>query len=67
MANIIKVKFNKEGGPHGREYSYLTPIEVAIGDVVEIETSGKVAKGTVTQTNVHESEIKAFKDKVKTL
>lgn len=67
MTNIIKVKFNKDGKPQGREYTYFSPIPVGVGDMVEIETKGKAAKGTVTQTGVPESEISAFKDKIKTI
>lgn len=67
MTNIIKVKFNKDGQPRGREYSYLTPEEVEVGDIVEMETRGGIAKGTVTQINVPVSEIEPFKDKVKSI
>lgn len=67
MTNIIKVRFNKDGKPQGREYSYLTPEEVQVGDIVEMETRGKTAKGTVTQTSVPAGEIADFKDKIKTI
>lgn len=67
LTNIIKVKFNKDGQPQGREYSYLSPIEVEVGDIVEMETKGGVAKGTVTQINVPASEIEPFKDKIKSI
>lgn len=67
MKNIIKVRFNKDGQPQGREYSYLTPEEVEVGDIVELETRGKVAKGTVTQTQIPVGEIEAFKDKIKSI
>lgn len=67
LTNIIKVRFNKEGQPQGREYSYLTPVEVAVGDIVEMETRGKVAKGTVTQIDVPAAEIEPFKDKIKSI
>lgn len=67
MTNIIKVRFNKDGQPQGREYSYLSPVEVKVGDIVEMETRGKVAKGTVTQINVPVAEIEPFKDKVKSI
>jgi len=67
LTNIIKVKFNKDGQPQGREYSYLTPMEVEVGDIVEMETQRGTAKGTVTQTNVPEEEIKPFKDKIKSI
>ena len=67
MTNIIKVRFNKDGKPQGREYSYLTPEEVQVGDIVEMETRGAIAKGTVTQTQVPAGEIESFKDKIKTI
>ena len=67
MKNIITVRFNKDGQPQGREYSYLTPEEVEVGDIVEMETRGKVAKGTVTQIQVPVGEIEAFKDKIKSI
>lgn len=67
LTNIIKVRFNKDGQPQGREYSYLTPVEVEVGDIVEMETRGGVAKGTVTQINVPKEEIEPFKDKIKSI
>ena len=67
MTNIIKLRYTKDGEPHGREYSYLTPVPVEVGDLVEIETNGKPAKGIITQIEVPESEIAPFKDKVKTI
>jgi len=67
LTNIIKVRFNKDGQPQGREYSYLSPIEVEVGDIVEMETRGGIAKGTVTQINVPEEEIEPFKDKIKSI
>lgn len=67
VTNIIKVKFNKDGQPRGREYSYLTPEEVEVGDIVEMETRGGITKGTVTQINVPEEEIEPFKDKIKSI
>ena len=37
MTNIIKLKFLRDGQPAGREYTYFTPVPVAVGDLVEIE------------------------------
>lgn len=65
--DIIKVRFLKGELPFGREYSYLTPEVVKIGDLVEMETKSGVAKGVVAQTNIPESEIAAFKDKMKSI
>ena len=67
MTNIIKVKFLKDGQAFGREYSYLTPEEVEVNDIVEMETKTGTAKGIVTQINVPEAEIVSFKDKMKTI
>lgn len=67
MTNIIKVRFNKDGQPRGREYSYLTPVDVIVGDIVEMETKNGTAKGTVTQINVPVGEIESFKDKIKSI
>lgn len=67
MTNIIKVRFTKDGQPHGREYSYLTPVEVEVGDLVELPSRNGTAKGIVTQLNVPAGEIEAFKDRVKSI
>lgn len=67
MTNIIKVRFLRDEKPYGREYSYLTPEEVRVEDVVEMATRSGIAKGVVTQINVPESEIASFKDKMKTI
>lgn len=61
---IIKVKFLKEGQPSGRAYTFFSNEVVAVGDIVQINES---AKGVVTEVDVPESEIEAFKDKVKTI
>ena len=61
---IIKVKFLKDGQETGRPYTYFSNEVVAVGDTVQINES---AKGAVTEVDVPESEIEAFKDKVKTI
>ena len=61
---IIKVKFLKDNQPTGRPYSYYSNDVVAVGDMVQINES---AKGVATDVDVPESEIEAFKDKVKTI
>ena len=65
--NIIKVRFLRGGAPSGREYTYFTPVEVEIGDTVEMEAMEGIAKGMVTQINVPEEEIAPFKDRAKTI
>ena len=73
MSNIIKLKFTSKGEPYGREYTYFTPVEVKVGDLVEVEATsiknGAVRKavGIVTQIDVPEEEIAPFKDKAKTI
>jgi uncharacterized Zn finger protein len=65
MANIIKVRFTKDGEPYGREYSYLTNTPVAVGDAVQVETQRGVADVVVTALNVPEEEVAEYKDKLK--
>jgi len=65
--NIIKLRFIRNGQPQGREYTYYTPVEVEVGDTVEMEAREGIAKGTVTQINVPEEEIAPFKDRAKTI
>lgn len=58
---LIKVKFIKNGNPSGKEYAYRSSIPVSIGDLVELSNG----TGIVTEVDVPESEVEAFKDKVK--
>lgn len=61
---IIKVKYLKGEVPNGRDYTFYSSELVKPGDLVQINSS---AKGIVTEVDVPESEIEAFKDKVKTI
>lgn len=61
---LIKVKFLKGEVPSGRPYTYYSNELVKPGDLVQINES---AKGVVTDIDVQEEEIEAFKDKVKTI
>ena len=63
---IVKVRFAEDAGT-GREYSYYSaePLEVGAFVMVPVKTGMRPAK--VTQINIHESEIAAFKDAVKTI
>jgi hypothetical protein len=67
MTNIIKLKFVRNGQASGREYAYYTPVDVEVGDIVELESRDGIAKGIVTQVDVPESEIEAFKDRAKSI
>lgn len=65
--NIIKLRFLKNGVPAGREYSYLTPFPVAVGDYVEAPSTSGTATAVVTKINVPEAEIASFRDRVKSI
>lgn len=61
---IIKVQFLKGETPSGKAYTYFSDEVVSVGNLVQINDS---AKGIVTEVDVPESEIEAFRDKVKTI
>lgn len=65
--NVIKLQFLRYGKSAGREYTYLTNTDVAVGDVVEIDGKQGISQGIVTQINVPEAEIAPFKDRAKTI
>lgn len=67
MTNIIKLRFIRGSEPQGREYTYFTPVEVAVGDIVELEAREGKAKGIITQIDVSEDEIAPFKDRAKSI
>ena len=58
----IKVKFFKNGEPHGREYTYKATFPVEVGQEVLLPGGGN---GVVTEINVPEEEVERFKDKIK--
>ena len=58
----IKVKFLKNGEPHGREYTYKAKFPVRVGQEVVLLGGGN---GIVTEINVPEKEVESFKDRVK--
>ena len=58
----IKVKFLKNGEPHGREYTYKATFPVRVGQEVILPSGGT---GVVTEINVPEGSVAAFADKVK--
>lgn len=65
--NIIKVKFFKGSIPTGREYTYLTPEPVDVGDVVDIETKMGKTRAMVCQVDVPEAEIAPFRARAKSI
>lgn len=58
----IKVKFLKNGEPHGREYTYKATFPVEVGQEVILPGGGN---GVVTEIDVPEEEVEIFKDKIK--
>lgn len=50
-----------------REYSYFSEDPLTLGDVVQVPVHDRMTKATVTAVDVPESEIEAFRDKVKTI
>lgn len=67
MTNIIKLKFLRYGQPAGRDYTYFTPCEVSVGDLVEVEGKQGISQGVVSQIDVPEEEIAPFRDRAKTI
>lgn len=61
---IIKVRFLKDSKPTGKAYVYYSPVDVAVGDTVKINSA---ATGVVDEIDVPEEEIAAYRDKVKTI
>lgn len=62
--SLIKARFLKSGQPTGRAYTYNSPVQVEIGDFVKISSA---ATGIVTEVNVPEGEVAAFRDEVKSI
>ena len=58
----IKVKFLKNGEPHGREYTYKATFPVEVGQEVLLPGGGN---GVVTEINVPKEEVESFNDKIK--
>ena len=58
----VKVKFIKNGEPHGREYTYKAAFPVRVGQEVILPGGGN---GIVTEINVPEKDVESFKDKIK--
>lgn len=65
---IVKVRyFVGEAGYSGREYAYFSNYSLVIGDVVKVPTQHGITRAKVTSIDVPESEIEAFRDKIKTI
>ena len=65
--NLIRVQFLRGGQAFGREYTYRSPVDVEVGDMVEIMNHNGLTKAIVTQVNVPEEEVESFKDKLKAI
>lgn len=65
--NIIKVIFLRGGHPQGRAYTYYTPEDVEVNDIVELMSAQGKVQGVVVQINVPEVELEPFKNKAKTI
>jgi len=74
--SIVKVKYSmtkNAGTDHeyaafeGRAYTYFAAEPLDVGDIVEVPVQNHNMKAQVVEINVPESEIEAFRDKVKTI
>ena len=61
---IIKVRFLNNGTPSGKSYTYYSPVKVAVGDTVQINSA---ATGVVVEVDVPLEEVWAYRDRIKTI
>lgn len=61
---IIKVRFFKDGNPSGKAYTYYSPVNVAVGDTVQISST---STGVVVEVDVPLEEVWAYRDRIKTI
>ena len=61
---LIKVRFLNNGTSSGKAYTYYSPVNVAVGDAVQINST---ATGVVVEVDVPEWQVKAYKEKIKTI
>ena len=66
---IVKVQYVSEttGEMSAREYTYYSADRLEVGDLVIVPVRDTTGKAKVSAVDVLESEIQAFKDKVKTI
>lgn len=62
--NLVKARFLRDGEQYGRAYTYIANEVLEVGDMVQLNERGI---GVVIETNVPESEVECFKDKLKTV
>ena len=60
---LIKVKYIRNKVPSGRPYTFEAMDHVEVGDRVVLDARGSV--GEVVEVNVPDSEVEAFRDKLK--
>ena len=67
--SIVKVRYFTEDGEvlSAREYTYFSEEPLQVGQIITVPVRDTIAKAKVSQIDVHETEIEAFKDKVKTI
>lgn len=67
--NIVKVQYYSEttGELSNREYTYFSVDKLNVGDIVIVPVRDTAGKSKVSAINVPDSEIQAFRDKVKTI
>lgn len=66
---IVKVKYIIEGTGtlSSREYSYYSETLLNVGDIVNVPVRDTICEAQVSAVDVPDTEISAFKDKVKTI
>lgn len=60
---LVKVQFLRNGGPAGRKYTYVTSLDLRVGDMVIVPPGGSVAQ--VVELDVPPEEVAAFADRIK--
>ncbi len=67
--HIVKVKYYSEatGELSGREYTYYSIDQLKVGDLLNVPVRNTTGKAKVSAIDIPETEIAAFKDKVKTI
>ncbi|MDO4298846.1 MAG: hypothetical protein Q4C59_10305 [Lachnospiraceae bacterium] len=67
--NVIKLRYLRAGEPSGREYTFFTPEQVEIGDLVDVEILSEESRshGIVTAVNVPYAEIEPFNDRARAI
>jgi len=68
LANsLVKVQYYRGDEPMGRDYTYFSEDCLAVGDIVMVPVRDTTGKAVVSSIDVPDSEIEAFRDKVKVI